>query len=507
MLATAVVLLVACRAAPPEGDPAPTVRVAIAGEPLTLDPHLQDDAITHAVLWNAYEGLTAFDAEMRIEPALAVRWESVDDHTWRFPLRPGVRFHDGRPLGAADVVASLERARDHPESRTSGYLVGVDAVRAVDAETVEIRTRQPTPLLLNKLAFVAILPAADAGVAPLDRVVGSGPYRLTRTAGGVRLAAFADHWRGPPPIARFDLVVLEDGRERGRRLLAGELDVVIRLDPADAVAVAASPRHHLVGRPSLSVFYVGLRCDRPPFADPRVRRAVDLALDRDELVRELRQGFGEPRGQMVDRNVFGYDPEIAVPERDLDTARRLLAEAGYPDGFAVDIEHRAGLDLGVLGHQLAAIGIRGRSRPLPWSELLPRLRSGAVTFYVGGLLCPTGDASDLLDDVVHSPQPERGYGRGNVFGYSDPATDRLIEAAATALDMAERLPLLQAAVRRLAAERPMVPLYTPRHLHGLAAGLEWSPRTDGFFRAWELRRAAAAADAPGDDPEAQSTAR
>src|SRR4051794_5240375 len=188
----ACVLLALCAAAC-HSRPAAPLRILISSAPLSLDPHLQDEANTFAVLGNVYEGLTAFDGDMRLHPALAERWESPDDLTWRFHLRSGIHFHDGRPLEAADVVASLERARHHPRSQVAGYLVAVSGVKAVDAQTVDVVTTRPYALLLNKLAFVYIVPR-DAP-PDIQDVVGTGPYRVAsrRANGTVDLEPFADY--------------------------------------------------------------------------------------------------------------------------------------------------------------------------------------------------------------------------------------------------------------------------------------------------------------------------
>ena len=501
--AASALVLAACvaacgRAAPPPREGPRRIerlRVAALGSPATLDPHRQDDVVSASALSNVYEGLTAFDAEMTVHPALAERWESVDDLVWRFRLREGVRFHDGRPLEAADVVASLERARRLPGSQAAPYLVSVASVSSSGPGLVEVRTRWPCAILLKKLAHVAVLPR-DAP-AEVTAPVGTGRYRwLGPAAGaeGVELEAFDGHREGPPPARRVSLLAVADNARRRDMLLSGEVDVALQVAPPDVAALEASRACRVLRRTTLSVSYLALRNDRPPFSDRRVRRALSLALDRQAWVEASRLGLGEVRGQLVDPHVVGFDPTLPPPRRDLAAARRLLAEAGHAAGLEVDLEARQGLAVQGLAEQAAEAGIRVRPVGRPWPELMARLSAGRVTMYYGGFLCPTGDASDLLDSALHTPDPARAYGGTNFFGCSSPELDRLVERANASFDPRERLALLQRAMRVVSEEVPLVPLHTPVNAYALRAGLDWRPRLDGFFRAAEV-----AAGGPGFD--------
>jgi peptide/nickel transport system substrate-binding protein len=482
-------LLAACA---PQAPPAPErpLRIAVHSDPLSLDPHFKNEVLTYSILANVYETLTDFGANMRIRPALAERWENPDEITWRFVLRPGVRFHDGRELGAADVVASLERARRHPRSNFSSYLVAVDEVRAVDRRTVEITTLRPYPILLNKLAFVAIVPADQRDADEIRQPIGTGPYRLTAYRPGekVELSAFAGYRSGAAAEPRVEFVTIADPEQRLALLLAGEVDLVHHLRPEDVDRLGQAEGCRLLSSDSLVVEYLSLRTSKPPFSDPRVRRAIDLAIDRRQLVDTALGGQAEPLGQMAGINVFGYDPEIEPPERDLDQARALLAEAGYPDGLDLEIELRLGRPVDVLGEQLAEAGIRVRPTARPWPEMYRRLDDDQVDFYLGGVLAITADASDIFDSIVHSRDPDKGYGQSNHLRYSNPELDRWIEESGRNLDMIDRRSTLQRGMRLVAEDRGFLALYAPRGLYGVRDGVEWQPRIDGMLIAYEMRR-------------------
>ncbi len=478
-------LLTACYPTPDTTRP---LKIALHGDPSTLDPHLHAEAVAQSVLGNVYDSLVTFDPEMRLIPSLVERWESPDDLVWRFHLRQGVRFHDGRPLTSADAVASLERARTHPRSKRAGSLVPITGVRALDERSFEIETATPYPILLNKLAFVHIVPR-DAP-EEIRRPLGTGPYRFVAfTAGGsLRLEANPDHWRGPPSEPAVELLFVADPGERLRRLLAGEVDFVNELPPEEAAAVAARDDLKVESRTSLGVAYLQMDTTAAPFDDPRVRQAIDLALDRRVLVAEILHGQGQPVGQLVSANVFGYDPDLEPVERDLEAARRLLAEAGYPQGFAATLELRAGRPAEPIRDQLAAAGILLTLRGLPWSEMYARLQSGAVALYYGTWVCTAGDASDLLDQKIHTRDLARGYGPSNSNGYSHPEIDRLIEDSGRLLDMVQRLSILKQALRRLAEDRAFLPLYTPYGLYGVSRRVAWAPRQDEQIYAFEMHR-------------------
>jgi len=487
-LALAPALMVAAGCAHRAAAPARPLRIAVHSDPLVLDPHLRNEALTYGVLRNVYDGLTAFDAEMRIGPALAASWENPNDLTWVFHLRPGVRFHDGRELTAADVVFSLERARRLPASGFGSYLVAVDGVRALDRYNVELTTRRPYAILLNKLAFVLVVPAGSP--PEIHDPVGTGPYRLVAYQPGGRLVlrAFDGYWGGPAAISQVEFLPIREARQRVARLVKGELDVVQEPGPENVERLRATAGCRVLEQESLTVLYLQLKTGRPPLGDLRVRRAIDLALDRSALVRATLRGEGRPVGQMVGRSVFGYAPDIAPPARDLAASRSLLAEAGYPGGIDLDLEFRSGRRAGEIRRQLAEAGIRLRLVERSWSDLYPRLLAHQVDLYLGGILAPSADASDLFDAMVHSRDATLGYGDANFSDYHNSALDALIEESGSTLDMLTRRAQLERSMHLLMQDLVLIPLYVPLNLFGARDDLVWQPRRDGYLLAHEMRR-------------------
>jgi peptide/nickel transport system substrate-binding protein len=484
-LALAGALALGCARPAPPSRP---LRIAVHSDPLVLDPHLRNEALTYAVLRNFYEGLTAFDTDMRVGPALAASWENPNDLTWVFHLRPGVRFHDGRELTAADVVWSVERARSLPASGFGSYLVAVEGVRALDLHTVELTTRRPYAILLNKLAFVLVVPAGSP--PEIRQPVGTGPYRLASYQPGARLElrSFDAYWDGAPAEKRVEILPIRDAGERVARLQNGDVDVVQEPGPENAARIRATAGCRVLAQENLSVNYLLINARRPPLADRRVRRAIHLALDRSALVRATLGGAGRPIGQMVSRSVFGYAPDLPPPARDLPAARRLLAEAGYPGGIDLDLELRSGRRAEELRHQLAEAGIRVRLVERPWSELYPRLQRHEVDFFLGAILAPSADASDLFDALVHSRDQALGYGDSNFGDYHNPALDALIHDSGSTLDMLARRAKLERCMHLLMDDLTFIPLSVPLALFGVRDDVEWVPRRDGFILARDIRR-------------------
>jgi peptide/nickel transport system substrate-binding protein len=483
--AAAAGLWLACAGEPQAPDR--PLRIALHGAPTSWDPHLQSEALAQIVLGHLYESLVTFDTRMRPVPQLAERWENPDDLVWRFTLRPDATFHDGRPVKVEDVLASLARARRHARSRQAGALVAVESWQQIDERTFELRTKTPYPILLNKLAPLSIVPAD----APEEIVspIGTGPYRLVmHDEGQAVLEAMPDYWQrqaGARYPTRVTLFFRGDNEERLRGLIDGRWDLIDELPLSGLREIEGKTNLRVESMSSLAVTYLQFHAVLPPFDDRRVRRAVDLLIDRQTLVAEELLGFGQSVGQMVSSNVFGYNPELLPTTPDPAAARALLAEAGLAQGFDLEIEHREGRDVTLLARQLAAGGIRVRGRSRPWVEMYPRLQSGEVPVYLGTWVCTSGDASDLLDRKLHTPDVEHGWGDANWNGYANERLDRLIEQSQLLLNPLERGSLLKRAMAEAAQDLVYLPLYSDAAVYALRSDLQWSPRRDGRVYAHE----------------------
>lgn len=493
LIAALAVGLGSCTASEPASLAQRPLRIAIARAPSMLDPHLQSEMPAFQALGNIYECLVALDYHLRPVPMLAESWENPDPLSWRFVLRPGSRFQDGQPLEAEDVIYSLERAQNHPKSLVGGMLVGIREARALNRTTVELKTSEPSPILLNRLAQIAIVPRGSS--EEITWPIGSGPYRVAQQGRNLlRLEADPQHRifaqsSGRKPPRQVELHFEGSPATRVAGLLSGRFDLIEELPPdrVDEIAQRSELRVHSVGSLDLNNLHFNLR--RSPWNDWRVRRAVDLLLDREELVRAALAGHGQALGQLATPYVFGFDPKRLPTRRDPDTARQLLKEAGLAAGFDMTVEYREGTSrraLEAMVGQLAAGGIRVIEQPLPWPVLYRRFLQGETDVFLGSYVFLTGDASELLDPALHSPDLARGLGGENVSHYSNLQLDALIDASHLATSEIDRGLLLQRAIALASDDLALLPLYSANNLTGSQRNLAWTPRRDGRIFAFEI---------------------
>lgn len=460
-----------------------TVVVALEDDIVSLDPHALDDEVTGAVLANIYQGLVGFDQQMRITPLLAQAWENPNDFTWRFRLRPGVRFHNGRLLNAADVVFSLERARS---GQLSHYLSQVSTVRAIDDMTVEIITSQPAPVLLNKLNFIFIIPGGIPD--SLNIAVGTGPYRFEQYLPGKKLIlrAFEGYWGRRPHIPRAEFAVLVTPQERLEALARGEIHLAKFVQLGDSVKYPTA-RLAYSSLPGLGVTLLGANVRLPgPLRDRGVRQAIYWALDPARIIEETGLD-ARPVGQLVSPFVVGYIPQAEADRPRRDRAKNLLNRAGYTSGFRLRLEtsSSAVARARAVARQLSEVGIEFEVVPYDWTTLTGRLNQRQSPFFLLGWSCISGDASDLLEACLHSEE-RPGYGTANWCGYSSAEIDRQIEQAGQTLEPKIRIALLQQALSSGLEDMPLIPLYVRNQTYAYCSGLDFRPRQDGWVLISEL---------------------
>ena len=450
----------------------------IAAESFTLDLHR-----------SVYEPLVRLGPEYRLEPALAERWENPDDRTYVFDLRPGTVFSDGRRLAAADVAASLLAAREGWATRDN--LQAIESARALSETRVEVRTRSPYIALLPRLSWGFVLPAEALGRSPVP-VIGTGPYRLDSWEPG-RGFVFSRNprFRGPrPAFERARFVVVPDDAERMAMVERGEADAADHVPPGRVEELASRRELRVVARSGPRVVFLVLRPDRAPFSDPRVREAVDLALDRAEVVRRALHDQGEPASQVVPPAIVGFVPTLAPTRPDQARARDLLRAATRPDLLLDGSRGWYAADEAIAGEVARQLGEAGVAVALATHDkatLLSRIDSGLSAAYLLGWRCDSGDAGEVLDSLVHSPSG--GLGAYNTTGLRDDTLDRLIEEANRARTSADRTARLRAAVAHLARLRVVLPLVVPREAVVHSRRVAWDPPVSRVPRPETLRPA------------------
>lgn len=481
------------------GDDGERYGVSVPYDLDTLDPGARNRLSDFSLLSNLYEPLVVTDANLSVRPALALRWNNPDPLTWRFELRPGVLFHDGSPLGAGDVVWSFERLRGTPGLEMGGHVAGVRSVRALDGGEVEVRTAAPVGILLNKLRFVLIVRRGEDFPVLSGRVNGTGPYRLSDWKRGesMLLERNEAYWGPRPALAAVRFLLNRSPASALEDLRSGRSRFVQSSSKATEAALARDPSVALRRNSSVSVKFLffdvaserspDVPGERNPFRDVRVRRAVSLAVDRDELVRRLSVPAA-PASQLVPPFIFGHDPSRRSLRHDPEEARRLLAEAGWEGGFDVRFPARGLFSEAaqIVADMLERVGIRARVAPLPETDWFRAMGAREFAMTISRFGCPTGDASDLLENLLHTRTPDGLAGVANYLGYSDAEFDRLVALAARTLEMPQRRQILAEATGRVMEDLPVVPLYVDQDLYAFRAGVEWKPRNDNFLIASEI---------------------
>lgn len=494
-LALAVLVLAnSCQKAPDE-----ELRVGFGSELTGLDPHVENRIASIEQLGNVYEPLVALDAEMRARPCLAESWSNPDTVTWTFRLRPGVTFHDGTPLTAADVVYSLTRPLREPGLKVSSYLAAVSEVSAAGTAVV-IRTKWPNALLLVNLSFVPIVPRGSTTGSLESRPNGTGPWRVEEWTPGrtLRLRRNPGYWGSRPDFekATVDLSVSLDEARAG---IAAERWHAVRFSSPQIEALAKEGgAYSLVRYPNIFLRHLAFDVESEetpfcrgipnPFRKREVREAISLALDRTAIARAA-DPEAIPASQLVPPAIFGFDPRLPPAPQDVERARRLLTKAGLPDGFDV-VLHRSGYGAAAheVARQLSSIGIRVTVSHLPSSIFFSALDRKELSFWIVADGCMTGDALEMLLASFRSPDPAIGAGVDNYGNYRNPELDRVVGEALRQVDPAGRLPVLQHGLRIALADVAWVPLYFSRDTIVVRRSLAYRPRADGLVRLVDIGR-------------------
>jgi peptide/nickel transport system substrate-binding protein len=458
------------------------------------NPPFTNEAFTQAVNWNVVAGLVRFDSQSRPVPALAHTWESPDERTYVFHLRPGTRFSNGDPVAASDVVASFEtaRARGLPPQDA---LNAIESIAADGPRRVRIRTRSVDPFLVYRLPFGFVIPEEAFENDPAD-VIGAGPYSLASWTPSQEFVLERNpyYWGEPPGFERVRFRVEPDAEKRLGLLLSGAAQLADHVPLDRLEALRNEPSIEVFSALSTRVLFLVLDVAEAPFSDPRVREALDLAIDREELIRRALAGAGRPASQLVPVSILGYNSELEVTPANRERARRLLAEAGYPEGFSIRLDgthNRYVRDrqiLEELSRQLSEVGVRVQVNALDKHEFFPMISRGESRFHLLGWTCDTGEAGSVLEAKIHTRQVA-GLGNDNVSGFSDARVDELIRRSNESVTQAERVRLLQQALARVAELRPVLPLLVQPEAVAVSRTIRWEPTLKYALRLEELRPA------------------
>jgi peptide/nickel transport system substrate-binding protein len=491
---------------------AQTLRWAAQNDILTLDPHSQNHATTNAILQHSYEGLVRYNAKYEVEPSLATKWTYLSPTQVRFELRKGVKFHDGSPFTADDVIFSYGRIKQ-PNGTMGIYVTGVSEVRKVDSHTVDLILAGPNPILLRNLVNFFIMSEAwakknntlnvqdyknkEENFASRN-VVGTGPYKITGWTPEQRITMTInnDWWdKHTSNVKEVIYTPIKSDPTRVAALLSGDVDMLTDLPTQDIARLRQDSKLKVVDGPEVRTIYLAPDLGSPelkhsnikgknPFADKRVRQALSLAIDREAIRRTTMRGLSIPAALIVAPGVNGHEEALDKPApANVDAAKKLLADAGYPNGFEVRLNcpnNRYVNDEEICQNVVAMwarVGVKAQLAAENMATFIQKVQNFDSSIYLLGWGVATYDAQYSLQSLIRT-RTTGADGNFNFSKISDPVVDRLTDAMKTETDVTKRNAMIREALVRTRDEMLVIPLLHQVRPWAMKAGVTTIHRSD-----------------------------
>jgi peptide/nickel transport system substrate-binding protein len=479
-----------------------TVTMAQGIDPVVLDPALDTLISTRSIMVNIFDQLTWRTADGEVVPALAETWEFIDPKTLKLNLRKGVKFHNGDPFTADDVIFSAERYTSKEKPTPLGaYLTNMfTKIDKVDDHTIIMHLPEPSATIFGEFNRMPIIPK-KAFTAMGEREfgnkpVGTGPFKVARWDRNEQLVleAVADHWRGRASIDRYVIKPIPEDFARFAALRTGAVDIIANLPPERIDDVTKAPNLKVSRIPSGRAIHIGLPLNQKPFDNLKVREAVNHAVNVQEIIDTILGGFADATGTVCQRVLFGFNPNLKPFGYDPEKAKKLLAEAGYPNGFEVKLLGPTGRytkDREVqdaIGGHLAQVGIKVTFVTPEWADFLDQMygRGKYKEPFDGMYMLGTGgetlDCDRTLLQRIFSKSRLRYYINENT-----PKIDQMFLEQRTILDPEKRKQKLFEIQEIVRKDVPWIFLYDQQDIYGLTQRVEWTPRVDEFVWAYDIK--------------------
>ena len=491
---------------------AQTVRIGNQGDALSMDPHSLNETLQLSVTGNVYEPLVTRDKDLRLVPALATSWKQVSPTVWRFELRKGVKFHDGKPFTADDVVFSLARgAGDGSDMRS--YTNDFKEVRKINDFAVEIETKAPFPILPDQLSFFYIMSKQwcedNQAVKPVDRrkgienaasfrANGTGPFRLRERQPNVKTSFVRNgsYWgKIEGNVVNVEYTPIGNDSTRVAALLSGQVDVIEPVPVQDVARINASGKVKVLQGPELRWVFLGLDQKRDellyssvkgknPFKDKRVRQAFYQAIDIVGIQKTVMRGASTPAALLIGPGVNGFDPSqnTRLPH-DPEASKKLLAEAGYPNGFEVgmncpnDRYVNDGNICQTVAANLAKVGVKVNLQVETKGTYFPKVLKRDTSFYLLGWSPSTYDAHNVLNALMRCVD-DKGSGQFNLGAYCNPKVDELTLKVQSETDKPKRDAMIKEAFRLHSDDVGHLPLHQQALAWGVGSNVQLTQRAD-----------------------------
>ena len=494
---------------------AQTVRIANQGDALSMDPHSLNETLQLSVTGNVYEPLVGRNKDLSLTPMLATSWKQTSPTVWRFELRKGVQFHDGTPFTADDVVFSLARTQVEGSDMKS-YTNDFKEVRKIDSHTVEIETKTPFPILPDVLSLVYIMSKkwceTNQATVPVDRrkgventasfkANGTGPFRVRERQPNVRtvFTRNGSYWgKIEGNVTEVVFTPIGNDATRVAALLSGEVDVMEPVPVQDIDRVNSSANTRAITGPELRTIFLGMDQKRDellysnvkgknPFKDKRVRQAFYQAIDIEGIKKTVMRGASNPSAQLVGPGINGFQPEMKRLPYDVEAAKKLMAEAGYPNGFEVSMNCpndryvNDGRICQTVAANLSRIHVKINLQAETKGTYFPKILRRDTSFYMLGWTPTTYDSHNALNALMICPDDKTGAGQFNLGAYCNPKLDELTKKILVETDKPKRDAMIKEAFEVHTADVGHLPLHQQALAWGVSKKVKLVQMADNYM--------------------------
>ena len=496
------------------------INIGLQAAITSMDPHFHNLSPNNSMMLHVFDPLIKRDENQKLAPGLATSWKALDDLTWEFKLRKNVRFHDGSPFTAEDVAFTLKRAPDVPNSPSSfaTFVKPITEVKIVDPHTIIFKTATPHVLLPSDLASVLIISKLHGEKATTEdynsgkAAIGTGPYKFVEYVPNQRVVVKANYgyWGGEEPWDKVTFKILTSPSGRVAALLSKGVEFIETVPTADIAKLSQDKNYSLVDKVSNRVIYVHLNqstdksppfvtgkdgkpLDKNPFRDARVRKALSMAINRDAIVDRVMEKKAVAAAQLLPDFFYGTSKKLKPAKFDPEGARKLLAEAGYPNGFAMTLHgpnNRYINDASVvqaLAQFYSRIGIDTKVETLPANVYFTRATKLEFGYMVLGWGTESGEQGSAMRSLLATHDPAKGMGVNNRGRYSNPAFDKVLTDALVTMDDKKREAMIQQAAEIVMGDTGLIPLHYEVSTWAATKGLKYTARTDQYTLAMGLK--------------------
>ena len=497
------------------GVQAQTLTIGLGTEPTSIDPHFHNLGPNNQIAQHFFSRLLEQDEKQNLSPGLAESWKPINDLTWEFKLRKGVKFHDGSTFDADDVAFSFHRAGNHPNARSSfGLYTKGKTIKIIDPYTIHISTEKPYPLMAVDVSNIHVVSANEKDKWEGEynngnSAHGTGPYKVVRWVKGEVLEMERyDGYHGTKPHWKKIIVKpIKSAPSRLAALLAGDVDFIDQVPTVDIARLKKEPKVQLSQGVSNRIIYLhmdqyrdnpqyvkthdGKAVSKNPMKDVRVRKALSMAINRDAIVERVMEGVAIKAGQLLPEGFFGRSTKLTVDKYDPEGAKKLLAEAGYPNGFQVTLHgpnNRYINDAKIveaIAQMLSRIGVKTTPDTMPKSVFFKRGKNkgpekpAEFNFLLVGWGSGTGEPSSPLRSLLGTYNKPKGWGSSNRGLHSNPMMDKVLDEALATVDDTKRAALLAKATEiGVGEDMGIIPLHYQVNTWAAKKGLSYKARTD-----------------------------